>query len=252
MADRDSIVRAEGVFRRFGRRMALRGVSLSAAPGEVVALMGANGSGKTTLLRVLAGVLAPTAGGARICGFDVCADSLKARRHLGYLPENTPLYGEMRVAEFLRFRGSLRGLRGSALAGRLRFALEACGLEDLPKAVIGRLPRGLRQRVGFADCLLHAPEVLLLDEPFNGVDPPHAAALRQVVRAEAETRGCAVVFSTHQPLDAALLAGRVVLLDEGRVAAAGTPAELSAGEGAAAEWFAGTAAAGAGGGKAAG
>lgn len=224
MADAELLIEVDKLVRRFPRCEALAGISFQVRRGEIAGLLGPNGSGKTTTLRILAGYLAPTSGQVRVAGCDVVTASLDARRRLGYLPENVPLYPEMRVEEFLAFRGRIRGLRGDRLATRLREVVERCGLGDCARRVIGSLSRGYRQRTGLADCLLHEPDVLLLDEPLAALDPAQALAVRDLLRELAATR--AVVFSTHVLAEAEQLCQCALILNAGRLAAAGAPARL--------------------------
>ena len=226
MAAPELLIEAEDLARRFPRCEALAGVSFAVARGDVAALVGPNGSGKTTTLRILACILAPTRGRVRVAGFDAAERSLDARRRLGYLPENPPFYPEMRVAEFLAFRGRLRGLRGPRLAERLRAVTEQCGLGEATRRSLAHLSRGFRQRTALADCLLHEPEVLLLDEPFAGLDPVQDEALRGVLQGLGGR--CAILFTTHALAEAEQLGQRALVLNAGRLAAAGTPAGLAA------------------------
>ncbi len=225
MASNESIlIRTEGLSRRFVRREALHAVSFQVPRGRITGLLGPNGSGKTTLLRILAGYLAPTAGRVEVAGMDVTLQSLKVRRKIGYLPETTPLYPEMRVEEYLVFRGRLKGLRGSRLQSRFRDVVEQGGLGDILRQTIGGLSRGLRQRIGLADCLLAEPDVLLLDEPFAGLD---AGQCRQFSECLLALRSqSAVLFSTHHLAEARQLCDSVLILNDGRVAAWDSPAAL--------------------------
>ena len=217
-------ISVENLKRRFPGCDALGGVSFALPRGAIGALLGPNGSGKTTLLRVLAGVLAPTSGHAIVAGQDVTQQSLEARRRIGYLSETAPLYLEMRVGEYLTFRGGLYGLSGSNLAKRLRTVLELCQLGDVQRRVIGLLSRGFRQRVALAACFLHEPDVLLLDEPTGALDPAQAQACRNILRTRSPSQ--TVLFSTHSIRDAEQLAQHLLILNAGRVAAWSSPADL--------------------------
>ncbi len=224
MDDAERLIDVQQVTRRFPRCVALAGVSFSVNRGETVALLGPNGSGKTTTLRIAAGGLAPSTGSVRIAGFDTLTQWMDVRRRIGYLPEQVPLYPEMRVVDYLRFRGKLHGLRGTRLAGRLRDCMDQCGLGDASRRIIGTLSRGYRQRTGLADCLLHRPDVLLLDEPTSGLDPGQSQSVRDVLRDLG--RHCAILFSTHILTEAEDLCQRVVVLTAGRLAAADSPEGL--------------------------
>ncbi len=225
MAGAETLIEADNLVRRFPRCEALGGVSFRIRRGEIAALLGPNGSGKTTTLRILATALAPTDGCARIAGYDVTFQSLAVRRRIAYLPENVPLYPEMRVEEYLAFRGRLRGLRGARLAERLRDAVERGGLGDVLRRSIGTLSRGYRQRVGLADCLLHEPDVLLLDEPLAGLDPAQVDAVRALLQGLGPDR--CVLFSTHVLDEAERLCHRALILNAGRLAAADAPDRLA-------------------------
>ena len=224
MADAEIIVDVENLTRRFPRCEALGSVSFHVRRGEIAGVLGPNGSGKTTTLRILAGVLAPTSGRVRMAGFDVTTHSLEVRRRIGYLPETVPLYPEMRVEEYLSFRGRIKGLRGPRLSARLREVQEQCGLGDVCRRAIGTLSRGFRQRTGLADCLLHEPDILLLDEPLAGLDPAQVLAVRSLLRELGSTR--TVLISTHVLAEAEQLCHRVLILNAGRLAAVDSPARL--------------------------
>ncbi len=207
-------------------RSALAGVSFAARTGEVVGLLGVNGAGKTTLLRILAGVLFPTAGRARLLGHDVVAAPRQARAQVGYLPEQVPLDRELRVGEYLRFRATLKGVaapRRAVESVLTEVGLSAAGFE---RRLISQLSKGLRQRVGLADALLHRPKVLLLDEPTDGLDPNQRQETLALIRQLGAS--ATVLLSTHVLPEVEAVCQRVVVLDRGLVVAAGTPAELSA------------------------
>jgi len=178
-------------------------------------LLGPNGSGKTTILRILTGYLRPSAGTVRIDGFDVVSDGHAARARVGYVPENAPLYGHMRVNEFLAFMGRLRGLGGPALSRGLDSARERLGLGAVGEVLIARLSRGYRQRVAIAQAVLHEPRLLVLDEPTNGLDPRQVIELRRLIGSLA--RSCAVLVTSHILLEMERIADRVAILLDGRL-----------------------------------
>src|SRR5438105_513496 len=155
------MIEATGLTKYYGANAAIQDVSFTVPKGAILGFLGPNGAGKTTTMRILAGCLAATAGTARIAGFDVFEQSMEARRSLGYLPEQVPLYPEMRVDEFLAFSGALRGMASKAIAGRMEHVVARCGLADVRRALIGRLSKGYRQRVGLAQAILHDPAVLI-------------------------------------------------------------------------------------------
>jgi ABC-2 type transport system ATP-binding protein len=221
------VIEADRLSRRYGRVRAVDDVSFAVAPGEVLGLLGPNGAGKTTTLRIVAGVLRPDDGTARLGGVDIVARPAEARRRLGYLPEQLALPPELRVREYLAFRAGLRDIPRQERPRAIDEAVEACRLVACARALIGTLSRGFRQRVGLAGALLGAPPALVLDEPTAGLDPQQAAETRGLIRALAPGR--AILFSSHLLAEVEQACDRVVILDGGRVAAAGTVAALRAG-----------------------
>jgi ABC-2 type transport system ATP-binding protein len=210
-------VTLDGVTKRYGAHLAVDNVSLEIWTGEIMGLLGPNGSGKTTILRILTGYLRPTAGTARVAGFDTVRDGRAARQRVGYVPEDAPLYPHMRVNEFLVFMGRLRGLDGGRLRHRLAFACERLGLQDMGDTIIRRLSRGYRQRVSLAQAILHQPDLLVLDEPTNGLDPRQTIEFRELIRHVAES--CAVIITSHILTEVERIADRVAILLEGRLLA---------------------------------
>lgn len=208
----------------YGRHRAVNKISFEVAPGEIVGFLGPNGAGKTTTLRMLTGFLPPTSGAARIAGKDIFRESLEVRKRVGYMPENVPLYVDMRVKEYLRFRGGLRGLSGSHLRRRLGEVLEICGLTDVRRKMIKTLSKGYRQRVGLADALIHEPDLLILDEPTNGLDPNQIRAIRRLIQDLGEKH--TILLSTHILSEVEMTCNKVVIIDSGQVKAADTPKNL--------------------------
>jgi ABC-2 type transport system ATP-binding protein len=206
------------IVRRYGRRTALDGVSFDVAPGEVVGVLGANGAGKTTLMRVLAAYLQPESGDVVFDGRSVFADKVGYYGVLGYLPERCPLYDEMRVGDYLAFRGRLRGLGWRRTARRVKDVTAACGLNEVIRRPVGALSAGFRRRVGLADAILAQPKVLLLDDPFAGLDVAHGQALRQTV-ASMSVRS-AVILTGHDVAGMAEICTRFLVLREGRLVTA--------------------------------
>ncbi|MEJ7670493.1 MAG: ABC transporter ATP-binding protein [Casimicrobiaceae bacterium] len=192
-------------------------MSFDVKPGEVMGLLGPNGSGKSTILRILTGYLRPTSGRAVIMGHDVVGESLKARGQLGYVPEDVPLYSQMRVREFLQFMGRVRGLEGAALRRAIDEVLERLAFAHLRDALIGRLSRGYRQRVAIAQALLGRPKLLVLDEPTNGLDPRQIIEMRTLIRAMPEDM--AILVTSHILTEIERVAHRVAILLEGRLLA---------------------------------
>jgi ABC-2 type transport system ATP-binding protein len=212
-----AVATLEGLTKRYGARLAVDGVSFDVGEREVVGLLGPNGSGKTTILRLLTGYLRPSAGTARIAGFDIVSDGRAARGRVGYVPEDVPLYPHMRVAEYLGFMGRLRDLDGTALRRAVDAACERLDLEDVRDTIIGRLSRGYRQRVSLAQAILHGPELLVLDEPTNGLDPRQIIELRGLLRGLAER--CAVLVTSHILGEIERIADRAAILLKGRLLA---------------------------------
>ncbi len=218
------LVEIQHLTKHYGPKQALFDVSFSINQGEVIGLLGPNGAGKTTTLRILAGFMPPSGGVVRVAGFDVLTKSLEARRHLGYLPENVPLYTEMPVRDFLRFIASARGLSGAQARRAINDAIEECRLEEVANTIIGRISRGFRQRVGLAQAILHSPDVLVLDEPTVGLDPRQITEIRGLIRDLGSRR--AILLSSHILPEVSLLCHRVVIINGGRVVAEDTPDAL--------------------------
>jgi ABC-2 type transport system ATP-binding protein len=210
--------------RRFAGVTAVDDLSFCVEAGEVTALLGPNGAGKTTTVRLLAGYLQPTGGTVSIGGLDSNRDAMELRRHVGYLPENAPVYPELRVREHLELMGCLYGLSVRKRMLRMEWVLGACGLEEVAGRIIGQLSRGFRQRVGLAAALLHDPDVLILDEPTAGLDPNQVRSIREVIRGLGGSH--TVLLSTHSLSEAESLSHRVLILRKGRMVALDTPADL--------------------------
>ena len=210
--------------KRYGRTTAVDGISFDVARGSVVGFLGPNGAGKTTTLRILAGCLAPTAGAVTVGGFDVLRESLEVRRRIGYLPENAPLYPEMRVTEYLGYRGRLKGVYGRRLKVRVADVVEACSLGEVRKRIIGQLSKGFRQRVGFADSLVHEPELLILDEPTIGLDPNQIRQIRTLIKGLAGRH--TVLLSSHILSEVEMTCEHVLIIKNGSIAASDSPEKL--------------------------
>lgn len=210
----------------YGDFPALREVSFSAPEGEVVGLLGPNGAGKSSTMKIITGVLPPSAGQVRVAGFDVRLESRQARRCIGYLPENAPVYGEMRVKNFVRFMTEAKGLRGRECQKAVDQALEECGLTHMANRLLQNCSKGYRQRAGLAQALAGNPKLLVLDEPTVGLDPAQVREMRNLIRSLAGER--TVLVSTHILSEAALICDRVVILGQGRVLAQGTPDSIRA------------------------
>jgi len=219
------MIEVEHLTRRFGATVAVDDVSFEVKPGEIVGFLGPNGAGKTTAMRVITGLLYPHAGRVRVNGQDVFDDSASVRQGLGYLPENTPLYDEMPVIDFLRFIGAIRGLRGAELRSRIDEMVVVCSLGEMAFKDIGELSRGYRQRVGLAQALMHDPPVLVFDEPTSGLDPTQIVEIRKLIRDIGKQK--AILFSTHILDEAQKTSDRILVISHGRIVAEGSPETLS-------------------------
>ncbi len=212
--------------KRYGAHTAVDDVSFAVGKGEVVGFLGPNGAGKSSTLRILAGFLGPTSGTVTIDGHDVVADSFEARRRIGYMPESVPLYPEMRVVEYLRFRAELKRVPRGKRAGCIDDALGKAGVVEVAHKRIGHLSRGYRQRVGLADAVVARPPIVILDEPTAGLDPNQIRDARALVKELG--REHTVIVSTHVLGEVEACATRVLLLHRGKLAAQGTTAEIRA------------------------
>jgi ABC-2 type transport system ATP-binding protein len=220
------MIEAQGLTKQYGSFLAVRDVSFSIPQGQVVAFLGPNGAGKTTTMRLLTGFVAPTHGTARIAGVDVQVDRIEAARHLGYLPENGPLYPDMTPHALLRFFGEARGLTGHTLRKRIDDVVSQCALESVANKPIGKLSKGYRQRVSMAHALLHDPEVLIMDEPTSGLDPNQIRGVRTLIRELGKSK--TVLVSTHILQEVGPVADRVLFIHDGKIVFDGQPNELMA------------------------
>ncbi|MBP8952033.1 MAG: ATP-binding cassette domain-containing protein [Armatimonadetes bacterium] len=220
------MIQVEGLTKYYGPVPAIMDVSFRVEKGEIVAFLGPNGAGKTTTMRILTGFMPATLGTARIAGIDVYEDSIEARRHIGYMPETTTLYTDMRVHQYLRYCGKLQGMRKPELADRLDLVMDQCGLSERRDAIIGTLSLGFRQRVGLAQALIHNPDVLILDEPTVGLDPNQIMEVRQLIKNLAGQH--TVMLSTHILPEAQMTCERVIIINHGKIVAEDTPENLTA------------------------
>ena len=218
------MIQVENLTKRYAGFTAVRDVSFQVSKGEIVGFLGPNGAGKSTTMRMLTGYLPPTSGSARIAGFDIFEQSAEARRHIGYLPESTPLYHDMRVSEYLRYRAALKGVENAKLRERVGDVLEMCNLQEKERALIGTLSKGQRQRVGLADALVHDPDLLILDEPTIGLDPNQIRQVRELIKNLAHRR--TVLISTHILPEVEIMCSRVIVIHKGRIRASDTAANL--------------------------
>src|SRR5437764_7046825 len=203
----------------YGDYPAVRDVSFTIPKGQIVGFLGPNGAGKSTTMRILAGYLAATSGSASIDGIDVFWHPVAARRRIGYMPENCPLYPEMRVREYLHFRAGVKGLHGARRRQRIDYVLGRCWLTDVDRQLVGTLSKGYRQRVGLADALLTDPAVLILDEPTAGLDPTQIRETRNLIRELGQEH--TLILSTHILPEVEMTCNRLIIIHQGRVAAQG-------------------------------
>lgn len=218
------MIRVSGLTKDYGIRRAIDNLTFEAEQGEILGFLGPNGAGKTTTMRILTGYMPPTEGDATVAGYDVVAESIEVRRRVGYLPETVPLYSDMTVFDYLKFMADLRHLPNGE--DRVDETLDIVGLEDRAEGYIGNLSKGMRQRVGLAQALLHRPEVLILDEPTIGLDPGQVVDVRKTIREIGKER--TVLLSTHILSEAQQLCDRVLIINKGKIVAEDTPANLQA------------------------
>ena len=221
------MIEADALFVRYGAFEAVKGVSFRIEAGQVVGLLGPNGAGKTSLLRVLTCYHFPSGGSARVDAHDVASDPQLVRASVGYLPENAPLYPDMKVGEYLGFVADARDLRGSERRRRIEWAVETCGLSAVLSREVRRLSKGYRQRAGLAQAILHDPAVLVLDEPTSGLDPNQIVEIRALIRTLGPRK--TVLLSTHIMQEVEALCSQVLIMNEGRLAAQGTAGEIARG-----------------------
>lgn len=209
----------------YGDVLALDGVSFSVERGEVLGFLGPNGAGKTTTVRIISGFLRPDRGTAQAAGFDVLREPLEVKKRVGYLPEDNPLYNDISPAEYLKFLGEVRGLRGIRLRDSIDRVVEIAGIKEVLQRPIGELSRGYRQRVGIAQALLHDPEILLLDEPTSGLDPTQIVEIRGLIKELGKEK--TVILSTHILPEVSMTSTRVIIINKGVLVASGTAEELT-------------------------
>jgi ABC-2 type transport system ATP-binding protein len=220
------VISVKDLTKVYGPTLAVDHISFEVEPNTIVGFLGPNGAGKSTTMKMLTCYLPPTSGTATVNGFDIFHQSVEVRQNLGYLPENVPLYLEMKVEEYLDFRGRLRKLDRGTRRQRIDFVLDRCRLANVRRRTIGHLSKGYRQRVGLADALLHNPKVLILDEPTVGLDPTQILEVRKLIRELGQNH--TVLLSTHILPEVEAVCNRVVVIAAGRIAAQGSPDELRA------------------------
>jgi ABC-2 type transport system ATP-binding protein len=219
------LVEARSLRKDYGTTRAVEDISFKVSRGEVVGFLGPNGAGKSTTMKMLTGYLRPSAGSAVVAGIDVGVDPLAAKRLIGYLPENAPLYDDMMVIDFLSFVADLRGLAGETRHDRLRTICKRCGLTDVLGKNIGQLSKGFRQRVGLAQAMVHDPDLLILDEPTSGLDPNQIVEIRELIKELGREK--TVILSTHILPEVQASCGRIIIINAGKLVADDTPDVLT-------------------------
>lgn len=222
------MIEAINLSKFYGDFAATRDVTFTVNRGEVAAFLGPNGAGKSTTMKLITGYLAPSAGVARIAGYNMATERLEGAKHLGYLPENGPLYPDMSPRSLLKFFGQARGLSAAKLAERIDVVVDLCKLGTVIGKPIGKLSKGFRQRVGMAQVLLHEPDVLIMDEPTAGLDPNQIREVRETIRRIGQTK--TILLSTHILQEVEAMCNRVIFINEGRLVFDGTPTEFAANE----------------------
>lgn len=220
----ESIV-VEGLTKRYGDFEALKGIDFRVRPGEIVGFLGPNGAGKTTTMKILTCFMAATSGSARVAGFDVVEESGAARRKIGYLPENVPLYEEMLVFDYLNFVAQMREVAKERRQERILAVAQLTGIGQMLGRTISELSKGYRQRVGLAQAIIHEPDVLILDEPTTGLDPNQLVEIRDVIKAIGAEK--TVIFSTHILQEIAAVCDRIIIINHGKIVADGKIPELA-------------------------
>jgi gliding motility-associated transport system ATP-binding protein len=219
------MIEVQQLTKRYGPTLAVSDISFDAKDGEILGFLGPNGAGKTTTMRILTGYLPPTAGTARVAGFDVVEQPLEVKKRVGYLPELPPVYTDMTVAEYLNFVAKIKGVARGDVKRRVAEISERCAVDNVQHRQIGKLSKGYRQRVGLAQALIHQPEVLVLDEPTAGLDPKQIIETRELIRGLAGHH--TVILSTHILPEVSKTCERVVVINAGKVVAEGKPEELT-------------------------
>ena len=222
------MIQVENLTKVYGATRAVDDVTFNVRKGEVLGFLGPNGAGKSTTMKVLTCYLAPTAGRAKVAGFDVFDNSLEVRKHLGYLPEDTPLYKDMTVLEYLQFAAAMRGMASDRSEKRIKEIGGRCGLHEVAGKLVGELSRGYRQRVGLAQAMLDDPDLLILDEPTSGLDPNQIVEIRQLIKEVGKVK--TVILSTHILPEVQATCSRIVIISSGKLVADGSPDELRARE----------------------
>jgi ABC-2 type transport system ATP-binding protein len=220
------MIKVDNLSKSFGAKRAVDGVSFEVGKGEVLGFLGPNGAGKSTTMRMITGFIPPSGGSVTVCGHDMVSDPIPGKRRIGYLPEAAPSYTDMTVLSFLNFAAEIRGLRGEARRKAVRRVVDACYLGPVLGQTIDTLSKGFRHRTCFAQAIIHDPDVLIMDEPTDGLDPNQKHEVRTLIREMGENK--AIIFSTHILEEVEAACTRAIIIDRGRIVANGTPDELKA------------------------
>ncbi len=218
------MIKVENLTKRYAGQTAIQDLNFEVGKGEIMGFLGPNGAGKSTTMRILSSFMPATSGRASVAGFDIFEQSLQARSHLGYMPENVPLYAEMRVNEYLDYRAALKGVPHRRIAERVGDVKELCGLKEVEKKLISTLSKGYRQRVGLADALVHEPDLLILDEPTSGLDPNQIRQVRDLIKNLGKQH--TILLSTHILPEVEMTCSRVIIINRGRIEVCDTPENL--------------------------
>jgi ABC-2 type transport system ATP-binding protein len=222
------MIEVAGLTKDYGPHRAVDQVSFNVRRGEVLGFLGPNGAGKSTTMKMLTCFLAPTAGRAKVAGHDVFDESIEVRRRIGYLPEDTPIYRDMTVVEYLRFAAEMRGMESAKIDSRIKEIGQRCGLAGVAGKLVGELSKGFRQRVGLAQAMLHDPDILILDEPTSGLDPNQIVEIRSLIKEIGQEK--TVILSTHILPEVQATCSRILIISGGKLVADGTPDSLRAAE----------------------
>lgn len=209
------MIEVKNLVKSYGEYAAVKNVTFTAQKGEVVGFLGPNGAGKTTSIRMLATYLPPSSGTANVAGYDIVTQADEVRKRIGYLPENPPLYGEMRVEEYLKFIAEIKGIRSAEIKDKVAQVMERCFITDVRRKLCQHLSRGYRQRVGLAQAIIHDPEVIILDEPTSGLDPKQIIEIRQLIKSLGKDH--TVLLSTHILPEVSMVCSKVVIINKGTV-----------------------------------
>jgi ABC-2 type transport system ATP-binding protein len=220
------MIELDKITKYYGNFPAITDISFRVEKGEILGFLGPNGAGKSTTMKIITGFLPPTSGRVAVAGYDLVTDSVEARRHIGYLPENVPLYTDMTIDDYLGFMGKIRGMSRDYIRKRISDVIGICHLEDYKSTLIGKLSKGFRQRLGIAQSILHEPDVLVLDEPTIGIDPVQVVETRQLIKDLAGEH--TVIISTHILPEVSMICERVIIIHEGQIVAMDKPENLSA------------------------